>query len=78
MPRVQITKEQWQIDRIYDFIIGQKAKLRITQNTLAKILGISQQSFSYKLLNRSFSLEEVLTLLNFFDVEITDCLRGWI
>ncbi len=73
--RGRITQEQWQMERLYDFVEGRMQSEKVSEAALGEVLGISQQAVNYNKQHRSFSLEQMLQIFNFFDVDITDCLR---
>ena len=73
--RGRITKEQWQTERIYEFITGRMKLLKVSETKLGEVIGISQQGVNWNIKHRSFSFDQTLLILNFFDVDITDCLK---
>ena len=78
MPRVFITKEQQQNNRLAMLIYGTMKVKRITQTTMARQLQISQQAFSKKLKNAQFTfleLVEVFEILGIPDKEILTVMK---
>ena len=74
MPRVYLTKEDAQLNKIYNFIIGTCYSRRIPQRSLADELGISQQAYAYKIKHRSFSLSDFVTIMNVLGKDVTECI----
>lgn len=74
MPRVNLTKEDRQLNKIYNFILGTCYTQRIPQRVLADELGISQQAYAYKIKHRSFSLSDFVTIMNFLGKDVTECI----
>lgn len=74
MPRVYLTKEDAQLNKIYNFIIGTCYSRRIPQRVLADELGISQQAYAYKIKHRTFSLSDFVTIMNVLGKDVTECI----
>lgn len=67
MPKVAITKEQEQLNRIYNDIHGQMFRKGITQRRIAQELGITQQAVSIKLKHQTLSLLDYVTIKNILE-----------
>lgn len=65
MPRVNLNKKKYLMRDFCEWIRG-KMLHKYTETDVARELGITQQGFSKKLKNCTFSFEEVVTLLDFF------------
>lgn len=76
MARVYLTKEDEQLGKLWNFMIGTCYTKRITQTDLADVLGVKQPSVSYMFRNKSMSLEDFVTVMNVLGVDVTKCLEG--
>lgn len=65
MPRVTINRKQYLKKDFCSWVAG-KMFHEHTQEELGDLLGITQQAFSYKLKNCTFSFDDIVTLLDFF------------
>ena len=76
MARVYLTKEDEQLGRLWNFMIGTCYTRRITQTDLADVLGVKQPSISYMFRNKSMSLEDFVAIMNVLGVDVTKCIEG--
>ena len=66
MPRVNtLDPYKRKVERLMDFIKGQMNRLRITQKDLAREMGVSQQTISHKFHNYSFTIRELIWILDY-------------
>lgn len=63
MPRVAINKKKYALTDFSEWVIGRMRSLGYTQKQMGEKIGVSQSSFSEKLKNRKFTLEDALTIL---------------
>lgn len=78
MPKVYLTKQQKMNDKLVSLIYGTMKVKRITQQTMAEHLVITQQAFSRKLKVCQFSFAELIIIfdvLGFTDEEILSVVR---
>lgn len=75
MPKVILTEQARQLDRLYNFIKGMSAVKGVSQTRMALYLGYSQQNYSQKLRRRSLSLADFVEIMSVLDVDITEILR---
>lgn len=57
------TQEQETLDSIYGFIDSESHRKRLSQRQIGQELGMSQQVISYKLKNRTLTLEDYVYLM---------------
>lgn len=65
MPRIAIKKKQYKISDLSKFVVGEMYAQDVTQEEMARHMGITQSTFSYKLKHNAFSYGDLLTI---FDV----------
>lgn len=66
MPRINtLDPYKRKVERLMDYIKGQMHRLRITQKDLAREMGVSQQTISNKFKNNSFTIRELMWLLDY-------------
>lgn len=63
MPRVTIKKKEYMISDFSEWIAGRMFVLKLTQEDMGKMIGISQPAFRNRLQKGLFSYSEILTLL---------------
>lgn len=63
MPRVAINKKKYALTDFSEWVIGRMKTLGYTQKQMGEKIGVNQSSFSEKLKNRKFTLEDALTIL---------------
>lgn len=76
MPKVCLTKEQRQLNKIYRFIRGEADMQGINQKEIAEALNVTQQAVSYMLKNQSMSLEAFVTIMNLLGKDATECINS--
>lgn len=59
MPRTFLTKQQKLNNELVAYIFGEMKVRRITQQSIADVLGITQPAFSYKLKRGIFSYQDL-------------------
>jgi transcriptional regulator with XRE-family HTH domain len=67
MPLVYLTKEDRLNSRLATYIYGELKIRRMSQASLAKIMGISRQALTQKLRRRSFSFTDFVTVVSVFE-----------
>lgn len=70
MPRVLIRKKEYKVSDFSKWIAGKMYENHLSQNDLAKLIGISQPAFSNRLKKGMFDYTEMLTLLK--ELKATD------
>ena len=66
MPRINtLDPYKRKVESLMDYIKGQMHRLRITQKDLAREMGVSQQTISNKFKNNSFTIRELMWLLDY-------------
>ena len=76
MPRVVLTEESRQIDRLYRFIEGERQIKKIRQQAIADALGVSHQAVSKMLRERTLKLDQFVQIMNLLGKDITECING--
>lgn len=69
MPKVYITREQKLNNKLVTLIYGTMKVKRVTQSSIAKQLGISQQAFALKLKKCHFSFLDLFTIFEVLEIE---------
>ena len=80
MPKVYLNESERIKDRLRRWVIGEMKLQNVSQSTLAKSLGISQQMFSYKL-KQGFSFVEFIQIVKFLkpdEQEMIGEIKRWI
>lgn len=67
MPRILLNKKKYMLSDFSSWIRNRMRELHMNQAAAGKLIGASQAVFSYKLINHTFTLEEVITLLHEFE-----------
>lgn len=67
MPLVYLTKEDRLNSRLATYIYGELKIRRMSQESLAKIMGISRQALTQKLRRHSFSFTDFVTVVSVFE-----------
>jgi len=75
MPRVYITKEDEQLNKIYRFILGECSMQGIKQKDIAEVLDVTQQAVSVMLRKRTLSLEQMLKVMNLLGKDLLKCIE---
>lgn len=75
MPRVILTEQARQLDKLYNFIKALSAVKGISQTKMASYLGFCQQNYSKKIRHRTLSLADFVEIMNVLDIDITEILR---
>ncbi|MBQ0113317.1 MAG: hypothetical protein KBT03_09330 [Bacteroidales bacterium] len=70
MPRIKSKKKEYMAKDIGSWISGKMREAKVSQATISKELGITQQAFSYKLFQNSFTYRDLITV--FKAVNATD------
>lgn len=66
MPRVTLNKKKYMLKDFSHWVENRMKDLDINQTDAGKIISVSQQVFSKRLKDCSFSLEDVISLLHAF------------
>lgn len=69
MPRVYLSEADRIKARVTKWLVGTMDEQEITQKTIAKEIGLSQQMFSYKLRNKKFDFCEFIQIIRFLEPE---------
>ena len=75
MHRGYVPETTKQIDSLYDWIYAQHRRRKIPQAEVAKVLGVTREDYGYKLRNQRLSLRDTVLILDFFERDITECIR---
>lgn len=75
MPRVFLTEEERQLNKIYNFIIGECFKQKIRQKDIGEELFVSQAAVSHKFNDRTLTLEDFVKIMNLLGKDITKCIE---
>lgn len=78
MPRGYLNKEKYRKQDLIRYLVETMASKHITQAEMGKVLGLSQQGFSYKKKNAEFSYTELLLMFHYLqatDKEILKLMR---
>ena len=76
MPKVFITEEKRQLNKIFRYIRGEAAMQGITQKSIAEELGITRQAVSYMFRNQSMSLEAFVKIMNLLGKDAAECISS--
>ena len=68
MPRVYITRQSEQNNKLVMLIYGKMRLQRITQRVMASKLGISQPAFAAKLKKAQFTFADLITIFETLDM----------
>jgi predicted transcriptional regulator len=74
MPRVLLTEEERQLNRLYNFILGECFKQKIRQKDIGEELCITQSAVSYKFNDRTLSLSDFVKIMNLLGKDVTKCI----
>ena len=80
MPRIKEKKKEYLVKDFSLWLIGQIKENEMTQREVAYLIGTSQQNFSYKLNNHSFTYEDFIKLMEIFkpdEQELMKLVRSW-
>lgn len=75
MPRVSLGKKKYKISDFSKFVIGEMYAHDFTQQKMSQLLDCSQQTFSYKLKNNTFTYADVLTIFDTFKTEDKEIIK---
>lgn len=67
MPKTFLSEKDRLSDRLAAWVYSQLDMRRMNQSQLAKEMDITQQALSYKLINRSFSYPDFVTIVAVFN-----------
>lgn len=76
MPKVFLTEEQRQLNRIYRYILGEISMQGIRQKDIAEELGITRQAVSYMFKQKSMSLESFVKIMNLLGKDAAECISS--
>lgn len=76
MPKVFITEEQRQLNKIYRYLLGEISMQGIKQKDIAAELGITRQAVSYMFKEKSMSLETFVKIMNILGKDATGCISS--
>lgn len=76
MPKVFITEEQRQLNKIYRYILGEISMQGIKQKDIAEELGITRQAVSYMFKQKSMSLEAFVKIMNLLGKDAAECINS--
>ena len=75
MPRIKAKKKEYKVSSLSLYIVLEMRKQDISQDKMARILGITQPGFSYKLKRNAFSYGDLLTIFETLGTEDEAILR---
>lgn len=67
MPRVALKKSEYMLADFSKWLKGEMWARNISQEEMGNILGISQQAFSNRLMNKKFDIREIMLIFHEFD-----------
>lgn len=73
--RGEIVEYRRNLTRIYNSIIGAMAIEGVKQYQIAQELGLHKTTVSLHFKNRTFSLEQILQIFEFLELEFTICAK---
>ena len=76
MPRVYLNDNDRLSARLAKWVYGELKTRKMSQNTLANEMGISQQALSQKLSKQQFSFSDFLTFVSVFEPSSDEL--GWL
>ena len=80
MPRIKSKKTEYLVKDFSHWLEDKARDKKMTQKEVAFLLGMSQQSFSYKLRNNSFTYEDFIKLMEIFkpsEKELIGLIKSW-
>lgn len=76
MPKVFITEEQRQLNKIYRYLLGEISMQGIKQKDIAEELGITRQAVSYMFKQKSMTLETFVKIMVLLGKDAGECISS--
>jgi CRISPR/Cas system CSM-associated protein Csm2 small subunit len=76
MPKVFITEEQRQLNKIFRYIRGEAAIQGIKNKDIAEALDITPPAVTYMFKNQSMSLEAFVKVMNLLGKDAAECISS--